>query len=62
MTAKGDLSRLTPRRAGEAKPVHRAEPPLPGEMKALDEAEAEFAAGKTRTLDEVLRRLSSGNC
>jgi hypothetical protein len=26
-------------------------------MTALDEAEAEFAAGKTRTLDEVLRRF-----
>jgi hypothetical protein len=57
MTAKGDRSRLIPRRRGEAKPVPRAEWPLPREMKALDEAEAELAAGKTRTLDEVLRRL-----
>jgi hypothetical protein len=57
MTAKGDPSRLIARRIGAAKPVRRATRPLPGAMKALDEAEAEFASGNTRTLDEVLRRL-----
>ena len=31
-----------------------AEEPLPGELEALDEAEAEFAQGKTRRLDDVL--------
>jgi len=57
MTAKGDRSCLIPRRHGGAKPVPRAERPLPREMDALDEAEAELAAGKTRTLDEVLHRF-----
>jgi AbrB family looped-hinge helix DNA binding protein len=31
--------------------------PLPGELEALDEAEAEFAAGKTHRLDDVLNGL-----
>jgi antitoxin component of MazEF toxin-antitoxin module len=31
-----------------------AEQPLPGEIEALDEAEAEFAQGKTRRLDDIL--------
>ena len=34
-----------------------AEAPLPGEMEALDEAEAEFAEGKTHRLDDVLHEL-----
>ena len=34
-----------------------AEQPLPGEMEALDEAEAEFAQGKTHRLDDVLDEL-----
>lgn len=34
-----------------------AEDPLPGEMEALDEAEAEFALGKTHRLDDVLHGL-----
>lgn len=34
-----------------------AEEPLPGEMEALDEAEAEFAQGKTHRLDDVLHGL-----
>jgi antitoxin component of MazEF toxin-antitoxin module len=32
-----------------------AEKPLSGELEALDEAEAEFAQGKTRRLDDILR-------
>ena len=35
-----------------------AEEPLPGELEALDEAEAEFAQGKTDRLDDVLHGLS----
>ena len=31
--------------------------PLPGELEALDEAEAEFAAGRTYRLDDVLDGL-----
>jgi AbrB family looped-hinge helix DNA binding protein len=31
--------------------------PLPGEMEALDEAEAEFAQGKTHRLDDVLHGM-----
>ena len=34
-----------------------AEEPLPGELEALDEAEAEFAQGKTHRLDDVLHGL-----
>lgn len=34
-----------------------AEEPLPGEMEALDEAEAEFAQSKTHRLDNVLHGL-----
>jgi AbrB family looped-hinge helix DNA binding protein len=34
-----------------------AEKPLLGEMEALDEAEAEFAQGKTYRLDDVLHEL-----
>lgn len=34
-----------------------AEEPLPGEMEALDEAEAEFARGQTHRLDDVLHGL-----
>jgi antitoxin component of MazEF toxin-antitoxin module len=34
-----------------------AEEPLPGEIEALDEAEQEFAEGKTRRLDDVLHGL-----
>ena len=34
-----------------------AEEPLPGEMEALDEAEAEFTQGKTHRLDDVLHGL-----
>jgi AbrB family looped-hinge helix DNA binding protein len=34
-----------------------AEDPLPGELEALDEAEAEFAQGKTRRLDDILHGL-----
>lgn len=30
------------------------EEPLPGDIEALDEAEAEFAQGKTRRLDDIL--------
>jgi len=33
-----------------------AEPPLLGEIDALDEAEAEFAEGKTSRLEDVLHR------
>jgi bifunctional DNA-binding transcriptional regulator/antitoxin component of YhaV-PrlF toxin-antitoxin module len=33
------------------------EEPLPGELEALDEAEQEFAEGKTRRLDDVLHGL-----
>lgn len=33
------------------------EEPLPGEFEALDEAEQEFAEGKTRRLDDVLHGL-----
>jgi antitoxin component of MazEF toxin-antitoxin module len=33
------------------------EEPLPGELEALDEAEQEFAKGKTRRLDDVLHGL-----
>jgi hypothetical protein len=29
-------------------------------MEALDEAEAEFAEGKTHRLDDVLRQIGSG--
>jgi AbrB family looped-hinge helix DNA binding protein len=36
-------------------PVH--EEPLPGELEALDEAEREFAQGKTRRLDDILHGL-----
>ena len=60
MTTKGDLSSLSLRRHGAAKPRRRAERPLPGEMNALAEGEAEFTAGKTGRLDEVLRRLKGG--
>ena len=31
-----------------------AERPLPGDIEALEEAEAEFAQGKTRRLDDIL--------
>ena len=31
--------------------------PLPGEIVALDEAEQEFAEGKTRSLDDILHGL-----
>ena len=34
-----------------------AEAPLPGELEALDEAEAEFAQGKTHRLGDVLHGL-----
>ena len=34
-----------------------AEEPLPGELEALDEAEAEFTQGKTHRLDDVLHGL-----
>jgi antitoxin component of MazEF toxin-antitoxin module len=34
-----------------------AEEPLPGELEALDEAEAELAAGLTHRLDDVLDGL-----
>ena len=34
-----------------------AEEPLPGELEALDEAEAELAAGQARRLDDVLDEL-----
>ncbi len=34
-----------------------AEEPLPGELEAIDKAEAEFARGKTRRLDDVLHGL-----
>jgi AbrB family looped-hinge helix DNA binding protein len=34
-----------------------AEEPLPGELEALDEVEAEFAQGKTHRLDDVLHGL-----
>lgn len=34
-----------------------AEAPLPGEMEALDEAEAELAEGKTHRLEDVLHGL-----
>ena len=34
-----------------------AEEPLPGELEALDEAEEEFAQGKTHRLDDVLHGL-----
>ena len=34
-----------------------AEEPLPGEMDAIDEAEAEFAQGTTHRLDDVLHGL-----
>ena len=34
----------------------RAEAPLPGEMDALEEAEAEFAERRTHRLDDLLRR------
>ncbi len=34
-----------------------AEPPLPGELGALDEAEAEFAQQRTHRLEDVLRGL-----
>jgi len=33
------------------------EEPLPGELEALDEAEREFAEGKTRRLDDVLHGM-----
>ena len=33
------------------------EGPLPGELEALDEAEQEFAEGKTRRLDDILHGL-----
>ena len=33
------------------------EEPLPGELEALDEAEQEFAEGKTRRLDDILHGL-----
>jgi AbrB family looped-hinge helix DNA binding protein len=33
------------------------EKPLPGELDALDEAEAEFAGGRTRRLTDVLHGL-----
>jgi hypothetical protein len=33
-----------------------AEPPLPGELEALGDAEREFTDGKTRRLDDVLGR------
>jgi len=31
--------------------------PLPGELEALDEAERQFARGKTRRLDDVLHGM-----
>jgi bifunctional DNA-binding transcriptional regulator/antitoxin component of YhaV-PrlF toxin-antitoxin module len=31
--------------------------PMPGEFEALDEAEQEFAQGKTRRLDDILHGL-----
>jgi AbrB family looped-hinge helix DNA binding protein len=34
-----------------------AEKALPGELEALDEAEQEFAEGKTRRLDDILHGL-----
>jgi AbrB family looped-hinge helix DNA binding protein len=34
-----------------------AEEPLPGELEALDEAEEEFAQGRTRRLDDILQGL-----
>lgn len=34
-----------------------AEEPRPGELEALDEAEAEFARGETRRLSDVLHGL-----
>jgi hypothetical protein len=34
--------------------IPTAEEPLPGDMGALDEAEAEFVEGKTRRLDDIL--------
>ncbi len=33
------------------------EDPLPGELEALDQAEQEFAEGKTRRLDDILHGL-----
>ncbi len=38
-----------------------AEQPLPGELEALDEAEAELALGKTYRLDDVLHGLGRKN-
>ena len=38
-----------------------AEEPLPGELEALDEAEAEFAKGQTHRLDDVLHGMGRRN-
>jgi hypothetical protein len=42
----------------EIRTARRTEPPLSGEIEALDEAEAELAEGKTKQLDDVLHHLS----
>ncbi|HEX4111845.1 MAG TPA: AbrB/MazE/SpoVT family DNA-binding domain-containing protein [Stellaceae bacterium] len=52
----GDELELTSER-GRLVLTLAAEAPLPGEMDALNEAEAEFAQGKTHRLDDVLHGL-----
>jgi hypothetical protein len=48
--------------AGRIMLTPSAEAPLPGEMEALDAAEAEFAQGKTHRLDDVLRQRPIKPC